>query len=77
MQTLAELVTSFLPEPMDGPQIVWTEKLAVDLPLQLEVSRERRGLRLTAKPMQTFVTGLMPSMHRGRFDLTVDEEPDR
>jgi hypothetical protein len=76
MQALAEFLTSFLPEPMEGPQAVWTEKLAVDVPLQLEIARSGETLELSARPMQTFVTGLMPSMHRGSFDLTLDEEPD-
>ena len=71
MQLLGDVIDELVPESPEGPMRIRTERVEVDLPLEVRVGRDAAGaLTVSATaPTQTFRTSVLPVFHRVRVSI--------
>jgi hypothetical protein len=75
MQLLGNVIDELVPESPKGPVQIRTERVEVDLPLEVRVARDDDGaLTVSATaPTQTFRTSVLPVFHRVRVTIEAED----
>jgi hypothetical protein len=75
MQKLGDVIDELVPESPEGPVRIRTERVEVDLPLEVRVERDAEGaLTISATaPTQTFRTSVLPVFHRVRVSIEPED----
>ena len=74
MQRLGDVIDELVPLSPEGPVRIRTERVEVDLPLEVRVGRDESGaltVRATA-PTQKFRTSVLPVFHRVRVSIEAE-----
>lgn len=74
MQRLGDVIDELVPLSPEGPVRIRTERVEVDLPLEVRVGRDESGaLTVSATaPTQKFRTSVLPVFHRVRVSIEAE-----
>jgi len=78
MERLAEMLQHLVPELPATLEPVHVERMTVSLPVELYVRGRGEGSQIleTSAPCQSFVTSVMPVLHRLELRIVADGAPD-